>query len=247
MVAALHSSFPSKFPGDLITGQNSLATMFREGSPRLLRAGQPLATAAREGDVLYRLKAGWAYRFRELSDGYRAIVDIYLPGDIMGFDMAVRSGQIANVLTLTTTAIESITVESGLSGLMASTPISLYIAWLLNEQQRRTELLRTAITALDARGRLAVMALDFYHRLEVQELVTNSSFSLPLTQHHIGSYLGLTVVHVNRVIRCLRDDGVVNIEKHCVTLIDLKALIRLAKTSDAGLEKSNRGQSLATS
>jgi CRP/FNR family transcriptional regulator, anaerobic regulatory protein len=197
--------------------------------------------------VLYRLKAGWAYRFRELSDGNRAIVDIYLPGDIVGFDAAIRGGPIANVLTLTTTAIEAITVESGLSGLMAAAPINLYIAWLLNEQQSRIELSRTAITALDARGRLAAMVLDFYHRLEVQGLVMNSSFSLPLTQHHIGSYLGLTVVHVNRVIRCLRDAGVVNIEKHCVTLMNLKALIGLAKTNDADLEKLNMGQSFPMS
>jgi CRP/FNR family transcriptional regulator, anaerobic regulatory protein len=202
-----------------------------------MRAGRALATAAQEGDVLYRLQAGWAYRFHGLSDGNRAIVDIHLPGDIIGFDAAFCGGPIENVLTLTTTVVETITLETGLSALMASQPIGLYIAWLLNEQQCRADALRAAIASLDARGRLATMVLDFYQRLGVHGLMANSSFNLPLTQHHIGSYLGLTVVHVNRVIRCLRDDGVVNIEKHWVTVLDLKSLTNLAKNNGAGLIK----------
>jgi CRP-like cAMP-binding protein len=240
MMNLLHSNCLEELPSDLETGRNALAGMFRQASPRVLRAGQLLAIVARTGDVLYRLKAGWAYRFCQLSDGNRSIVDVYLPGDTIGFDSALGGRPIENVLTLTTTAAEAITRETGLNGLMASKPIGLYIAWLLNEQQRRTDLLRTAIAALDARGRLAAMVLDFYNRLEAQGLIAEDlSFNLPLTQHHIGSYLGLTVVHVNRVIRCLRDDGVVNFEKHCVTLLDVEALAGLAKVDHRGLRKGD--------
>jgi CRP/FNR family transcriptional regulator, anaerobic regulatory protein len=246
MIASLRPGCPDELPGDLMTGRSALAAMFDEASPRLLRAGQPLASIAHAGDVLYRLKGGCAYRFCELSDGNRAIVDIYLPGDIMGFDAAFYGRPIENVLTLATTIVETITSEAGLSGLMTSKPVGLYIAWLLNEQQRRTDSLRTATAALDARGRLAAMVLDFYHRLEAQGLITNSSFNLPLTQHHIGSYLGLTVVHVNRVIRCLRDDGVVNIEKHCVTLLNLKALASLAKVGDKDPSQTGAAWSFQT-
>jgi CRP/FNR family transcriptional regulator, anaerobic regulatory protein len=231
-----------ELPNHLTAGRNALAAMFKEGSPRLLRAGQSLATVAQTGDVLYRLQAGWAYRFHELSDGNRAIVDIYLPGDIIGFDAALCGGRIENVLTLTTAVLETTSFETGLSGLMASQPIGLQIAWLLTAQQRRTDYLRAATAALDARGRLASMVLDFYGRLEAQGLITNSSFNLPLTQNHIGSYLGLTVVHVNRVIRSLRDDGVVNIEKHCVTLLDIKVLAYLAKVNAKGGGKMTGAQ-----
>jgi CRP/FNR family transcriptional regulator, anaerobic regulatory protein len=231
--AALTLDGRACFAGDLLTGESTLATRFREGAPRLLRAGRPLAAAVQRGDVLYRLQAGWAYRFRELSDRHRAITDIYLPGDIMGFDSALCGKLPANVTTLTTAVIEVVNTEGGIGELMAVQPTGLYIAWLLNEQQCRMEALRAATACLDARGRLAAMVLDFHARLNAQGLITNATFSLPLTQHHIGSYLGLTVVHVNRVIRSLRDDAVVNIEKHCVTLLNLRALTGLAKASSA--------------
>jgi CRP/FNR family transcriptional regulator, anaerobic regulatory protein len=235
MIPLMHSRCREELSGDLLTGEKELTSRFGHGSPRLLRAGRSLATIAQAGDVLYRLQGGWAYRFRELSDGNRAIVDIYLAGDIMGFDLALVDGPVNNVLALTTSLVETVSGEGGLSGLMESPQTGLYIVWLLNEQQLRTDTLRAAVACLDARGRVAAMVLDLFRRLEAQAPITNSSFNLPLTQHHIACHLGLTVVHVNRVIRCLRDDGVVNIEKHCVTILDLRALEGLAKVNSRGL------------
>jgi CRP-like cAMP-binding protein len=246
MMLPLHLSYPSGLPDNLTSGRDALTSLFNEGSPLILRAGQRLANLGHAGDLLYRLKAGWAYRFRDLAGGNRPIVDIYLPGDIIGFDAALCGGPITNVTTLTTTAVETLSSETGLGELMSSPPIGLYIAWLLNEQQRRTDFMRAATAALDARGRLAAMVLDFYCRLEAQRLITNSSFSLPLTQNHIGSYLGLTVVHVNRVIRCLREDGVVNIEKHCVSVFNLPALATLAKIDVKNLAKTELARSYST-
>jgi len=73
------------------------------------------------------------------------------------------------------------------------------------------------------------MALDFHTRLSRKRLITGSSYSLPLTQHHIASYLGLTVVHVNRVLRFLRDEQIVRLERHCMTILNLKQLKTLAQ------------------
>gem|GEM_PF-1547810 len=74
------------------------------------------------------------------------------------------------------------------------------------------------LNGLDARGRVAMMMWDFYKRLLAHRLITAPIFHLPLTQTQIGSYLGLTVVHVNRVLRALREDLVVSVDKHCVTI-----------------------------
>ncbi len=87
------------------------------------------------------------------------------------------------------------------------------------------------LNGLDARGRVAMMMWDFYKRLLAHRLITAPIFHLPLTQTQIGSYLGLTVVHVNRVLRALREDLVVSVDKHCVTILDLDALGRVAQSS----------------
>ena len=51
----------------------------------------------------------------------------------------------------------------------------------------------------------------------------------PLTQVHIAAYLGLTVVHVNRVLRSLRDEQIVSLERHRMTILDLNRLKTLAQ------------------
>ena len=77
-----------------------------------------------------------------------------------------------------------------------------------------------------------MMVLDFYTRLRRSKLIASSVYSLPLTQIHIGSYLGLTVAHVNRVLRSLREERIVNLEKHCVTILDLERLMSLAQSPE---------------
>jgi len=58
--------------------------------------------------------------------------------------------------------------------------------------------------------------------------VTGSTYNLPLKQTQIGAYLGLTVAHVNRVLRSLRDERIANLHKHTVTIFDVEGLMRLA-------------------
>lgn len=217
---------------DLLIGGRQFSARFRGDSLRTLKAGELLVAAARSSDAIYRLCDGWACQFRELSDGRRAMVDVYLPGDIIGLDAALHTRPVETVLTLTSVAVEAIDADGGLDDLMAHLPTALYIVWLLGQRQQRADRLLAAISSLDARGRLAMMVLDFYKRLHTQRLITSTVYSLPLTQNHIGSYLGLTVVHVNRVLRCLRDERIVNLERHCVSILNLEQLTKLAQSGD---------------
>ena len=114
--------------------------------------------------------------------------------------------------------------------LMADRSTAIYVAWLLGQRQRRADRLLAAITGLDARGRLAMMVLDFYARLRRRKLITGSMYNLPLTQLQIANYLGLTVVHINRTVRSLRDEQIVTLEKNCVTILDLERLTILTQS-----------------
>jgi CRP/FNR family transcriptional regulator, anaerobic regulatory protein len=225
---------------ELELGRNGLAARFR-ASPRCsLGAGEPLAAAGHVCDVIYHLVTGWACRFHRFSYGRQAIVDVYLPGDIIGLDAISRTRSLEGVIALTSIVTERIDGEQPLTDLMTCRSTALYIGWLLGKRQRRTERHVAAISSLDARERLATMALDFYARLSGRRLVTGSSYCLPLTQVHIAAYLGLTVVHLNRVLRSLRDEQIISLERHCLTILDLSRLKTLAQKgspSNAGFDQ----------
>src|SRR5215471_15277896 len=213
--------------GELAVGRRELTASFQCSPPCTLGPSQLLSTSGGLRNALCHIQSGWACQFRDFVNGRRAIVDVYFPGDVIGLDAILRTRRSAEVLTLTSVAMEVIHADA-LIDLMASQPTAVYIAWLLGQRQRRTDRLLSALQCLDARGRLATMVLDFYTRLRRRKLIIGSSYNLPLTQLQIGSYLGLTVVHVNRVLRSLRDERIAQMERNCVTILDLERLKSLA-------------------
>jgi CRP-like cAMP-binding protein len=213
----------------LALGRSNLSVSFQYAPRCIVAPSKLLATSGGLRNALCHIQSGWACQFHDFENGRRAIVDVYLPGDVIGLDAILRTRHSEEVLTLTSMTMEVIHTENALIELMASQPTALYIAWLLGQRQQRTDRLLSAVQCLDARGRLATMLLDFYTRLRRRRLITGLTYNLPLTQVQIGHYVGLTVVHVNRVLRSLRDDQIVRVEKHCVTILDLDRLKGLAQ------------------
>jgi CRP/FNR family transcriptional regulator len=213
---------------ELTLGRRKLATAFHTSPPRTLKRGQLLASLGRYMSGIFRLHAGWACQYYYLSNACSVIIDVYLPGDMIGLDTLFRSQRLDGVLTLTSVTLEVIPAEDGLLDLMADRSTALYIFWLLGQRQSRADRRLAANTRLEAQARLAMMVLDLYARLRRRRLITAPTYNLPLTQTQIGDYLGLSAVHVNRVLRSLREEGILNIEKNCVTILDLERLTRLA-------------------
>ena len=148
---------------ELVLGQRRLRSSFSSSVARTLKAGGTMGTATGSNGGIHHLRAGWVCQFSALAYGCRAIVYVYLPGDVIGLDTLLRTRPLENVLTLTSVTVETIPVRDVLTELMADRPTALFVAWLLGERQRRTDRLLAGISGLDARGRVAMMVLDFLH------------------------------------------------------------------------------------
>ena len=228
---------PSSLLDQLALGQSNLKATFGSAPRRTLKAGELLG-AAGSNQGLYHVRMGWACQFHDFTDGRRSIREVYLPGDVIGLNAVLGTRPVEKIFTLTAVTMEVIPVEHAVLKLMSDHPTALYIAWLLSKRQQRTAQFLTAISHFDARGRLAAMLLDLYTQLRRRKLISGSTYNLPLTQAEIGNYLGLTVVHINRILRSLRAEQIVVLEKHCVTILDLERLTAL--TQDGEVEQSHQ-------
>src|SRR5215475_9704818 len=144
-------------PAELAVGRGKLIESFRDLPPTIVRAGESLATLGSANVGIHRLRSGWACQFGDSSNRRQAIVDVYLPGDVIGLDSALNTRPLEEIQTLTSVTLETIRAEDALMQLFACRPAALYIAWLLSQRQRRADRLLSSISALDARGRLATM------------------------------------------------------------------------------------------
>ena len=76
----------------------------------------------------------------------------------------------------------------------------------LAEDERRLHNWVTALGKGHADERIATLLLDLRGRLHAQAgLANGDGFYIPMTQQEMADHLGLTLVHVNRVLRRLRE------------------------------------------
>ncbi|MDB5406483.1 MAG: Crp/Fnr family transcriptional regulator [Rhodospirillales bacterium] len=213
---------------DLAQGARELRQMFGEAPSRIAPAGAILIAPERPSQSLYVLRRGWACRTREWPDGRRVIPEIYVPGDLIGFESALRTRPADEVVAIQSVTLQAVDADV-VSGLLAQRTTATYLAWLIGEAQRRAEARADRLARFDAQERLAEMLVDLHERLRRRELVTAGSFNLPLTQQQMADHLGLTVVHVNRTLRLLREEKIAIVDRHVVMLRDMARLRQLAR------------------
>src|SRR5262245_7239771 len=124
---------PGSLHGELVLGQRELIAAFGGSVPHILKAGEIPGTAGLSGGILH-LRTGWAWQFADITSGRRTIVDVYLPGDMIGLDTFLRNRPLRNVLVLTSATAEVIPPHS-LVELMADRSTALFVAWLLGQRQ----------------------------------------------------------------------------------------------------------------
>jgi CRP-like cAMP-binding protein len=212
---------------DLAQGERALRRAFERAASRIAPAGTELVSPERPSGELYDLRRGWACRVRELPDGRRVIPEIHAPGDLVGLDAAMRTRPASAVVTLEPATVRALDAQA-VSRLLMLPSSAVYLAWLMSEAQLRAERRADMIARFEARERIAAMLLDLYDRLGRRELIQTTSYNLPLTQQQIGDHLGLTVVHVNRTLRQLREEKIVAVDSHVVMIRDLARLRQLA-------------------
>lgn len=178
--------------------------------------------------------SGWACRPRFLADGRRQVLGLLLPGDLMGDRGERRPLALNPVVALT--PVRTIGVGRLVHMVRAQPEDYSGIARALAAMDRCEEMaLLDHIVRLgvqNALQRMAHLLLELYHRLSKIGFVHNGSFPMPLTQDTLAELLGLSLVHVNRIVSQLRRDELVTMRSGVVTINDFARLALLGDRAD---------------
>ena len=198
--------------------------------PRITAARAVLLGEGEPQNPVLRLHSGWAVRVRFLPNGRRAVLAIHLPGDLIGLGSLLARSEGASVIALTAAAYQSVAADELRRLILARPEGMLRVVHLVDRERRRLEDLTIALGRCNAEQRVALLLLDLHSRLRSKKLIEATAFRLPLTQAEIGDHLGLTVVHVNRVLRSLREQGIASISHGVATIHNLERLRGSAET-----------------
>jgi CRP-like cAMP-binding protein len=171
---------------------------------------------------------GFACRYKMLPDGGRQIMAWLVPGDFCDLHVSILGAMDHSIGTLTPSRIGFIDRQSAdrLALGFSSLTRAFWWATLVDEGVLREWL--TNIGRRQAASRIAHLFCELHARLNAVGLVEDGAMSLPLTQADLADTVGLTPVHVNRVIRWLREAGLAAWKGGELRILDVRRLREFA-------------------
>jgi CRP-like cAMP-binding protein len=188
-------------------------------------------------DGLLILIDGVAIRYRILHDGRRQVLNITLPGDFIGFPGCFFENALYSITALTDCILSSIPFAQLLGFLETHPRLAAAIFWSFSCEAAMYAEHLIDVGRRSALERVAHFLLELLTRLQVIGLADERSYQMPLTQELIGDALGLSVPHVSRTLKQLREEDLVAIEGQQVIIKDVGALSRLADFERAYLSR----------
>lgn len=185
-------------------------------------------------DYIYTLFSGWGVIYKTANNqGKRQILRFVLPGDLLGYQVN-ESGVTSHAAASITKVICCVFSRENLKNMLCEDP--MLAVRLLEMESRDMSLCQNHLIAAGrktARESIASLLMELYYRVRQQDpgryFATSHSINFPLTQQNIGDAVGLTKIHVNRVMKELIKDGLISFQKKQLTILDERLLCEIAE------------------
>lgn len=197
----------------------------------MIHEGQTSASA-------FILAEGWALSYKVLPDGERQIVDFQIPGDFLGLRSILFRTSDHSIEAATRIEASEVLASDILDAFSHAPRLATAVLWAASRDEAMVVEHLVNVGRRSAEERMAHFLLELGARLMLVGLGDETGYTCPLTQYHLADALGLSAVHVNRVLRQLRDEGLVTFQKGQVTFDDIQSLQELAGFDMAYLDQN---------
>ena len=185
----------------------------------------------REGDrpgPVFIVLEGWVCRYKILPNGSRQILAYLMPGDSCDLHIGLLAEMDHSIQTITPATVATVERDEmdKIFDRHRGVAKAMYLGQLIDEGT-----MRAWITSMGRRAsieRVAHLMCELYLRARNVGLTLEPRFSLPLSQAMLADSLGMTPVHLNRVMKELRASGAMTLQRGSLVIEDPNRLIRIA-------------------
>lgn len=213
----------------LADGRIDVLQDFKLGD-RILPAHSHLYRPGDRPAELYNLLDGWIALYRILEDGTRQILQVVLPGAFIGYQPSLEGPMLHGAECVTDVSV-CVFPRKAFPDLLEKYPaVARRVVWLIAQDLMEAQDHLTNVGGRPGIERVAHFLLHIYLRMRQNHPADREdTLELPLTQELIADALGMTPVYVNRILRQLRERGVVMLRNRTLWIMDLEGLGRLAE------------------
>ncbi len=176
----------------------------------------------------YLLLDGWAFAYKLVPDGGRQVIAFLMPGDFLGLRSILLRVSDHAVATFTDCAVVSISIDRLIAAFDEFPRVGMAMLWSISRDEA---VIVEHLVNIGRRGgieRTAHFFLEMGKRLQMAGLAHEHDFKFPFSQYLLADALGLTSIHINRVLRELRERNLIELKNRNIIITDVPGLIDLA-------------------
>jgi CRP-like cAMP-binding protein len=191
----------------------------------------PKQSMLRDGEDVPSIRVlleGVACRVRPMPGGRRAITGFVLPGDFLDLNAVLTGKRLGGIISQSPCLVAEIP-RPVFNELCARTSFLRALLWLAASEEA---LLREWLANMGqerAERRVAHLLCELRLRLEAAGISRGGELNMPVTQEELGESLGISTVHVNRVLQKLRADGLIRFRGRALIIPDAAKLEAFAE------------------
>jgi len=211
---------------------------------RVIDARRDLIAEGEKPHFVHLVLDGWGARYKQLPDGKRQIVSMFLVGDFCDLNVYILRQMDHSIAAITRLKVAAISPDE-MNALTAERPRITQALWwheLVTAAIQREWTLN--IGQRSAYERLGHLLVELYIRLRTVGRAQDGRCDFPLTQNDLADATGLTAVHVNRTLQELRRDGLIELERKQLHILDLDRLMDASMFNPNYLHLDHEGRHL---
>ncbi|MDZ4094200.1 MAG: Crp/Fnr family transcriptional regulator [Paracoccaceae bacterium] len=196
---------------------------------RIFAAGRDMVHEGQSDQAAYILADGWVCSYKLLPNGTRQIIDFQIPGDFLGLRSVLFRTADHNIEPITKVEASEVMASDLLNAFSQTPRLAMAVLWAASRDEAMVVEHLVGLGRRNALERTAHFLLELGARLKLVGLGDTTGYDCPLSQYMLADALGLSAVHVNRVLRQLREDGLLTFQKGRVAFDDFDGLIEMAE------------------
>lgn len=206
---------------------------------------EELISEGNKEEKAYLLISGWGCSYKSLANGRRQIINFALPGDFVGVRPLFFRKSDYSFATVSQCRAYEIPRDQFRKIFFDYPRVGLAVLWCIAQEESIVAEHLLGLGQRSALESMSHMLLEMYYRLRLIGLASNGTFECPLNQEELGDALGITSVHVSRVLRQLRERDILMFQDHRVEILNTRKLIELCGFEPRYMDLKPNGNRLA--
>lgn len=221
-------------------GPEDMETLRELQKPRvLIEAGKEVVYEGQYLHSAYILREGWACSYKRLRDGSRQIIDIQIPGDFLGLRSLLLRASDHSFLTITDVEVVRLDRQRVLEVFRRTPRLAVALMWAASRDEAMVVEHLVSIGRRGAFERTAHFLLELGERLKLVGIGDGRTYPCPISQSILADALGMTAIHINRVLRQLREARIVVFRYGMVEFQDIRRAAEITGFESAYLDQAS--------